>query len=128
MANELGHVLGGAEVGHLARQVDGVVHRSTLLQEVERDGSNIAILLEDPLLRSDLLKSLDVLEDCVEDLLLICEALFSERDNDVEVGHAVELGIAACRQLSRVVLLLQVAQQRVLTFMANQVGEITKWA
>lgn len=79
---------------HVTSKVDDVADRVALLKEVEGDGADVAVLVINPLLRANLLQSLHILEDGIDDLFDIGEAFLSQGDAHSKVGEAFKLVIA----------------------------------
>ena len=84
--------------------------------------------MEDPLLGADLLQPLDIFEHSIDNLVNVGETLLGQCDLHVEVREDVKFVITSSRELHGVVLLLQVAEERVLTLVADQVREVAEWA
>lgn len=95
---------------HTTCKADAVVHGTALVSELEAELSEIIDLVEDVLLRSSFNESLEILESCLNDLIVLREASFGQLNFDFHSRHAPELMITSCTQFRGQPFGLQVGQ------------------
>ena len=76
VSDNLGHVLRRLEKWHGSSKTDSIVDGLAFFKELEGKISNFVTFLENPLLGTDLLQALNVLENCIDDLLIIRQTFF----------------------------------------------------
>lgn len=80
---------------HLARQGDAGVHGLTLVGELEGYLAKVVYLIEDIVLWTSLVDSLQVLESSLNHLLVVVEAFLSQLDFDLHGRIAIQLVVRA---------------------------------
>ena len=71
MPEQVSHVLGGIELGHLSSKADSIAHWVRLFKEIEPHVTNVADLIEHPFLWSEFFKVLYVSEYNIDHCLCV---------------------------------------------------------
>ena len=93
MADQVLHFFRSLKEVHITSQFNAVAHEIALLLEIEFHIANKLALLVNGLVWTNLSNPLCVLEDCLQNLVRILDALFGQLNRHREVGEESKLRI-----------------------------------